>query len=341
MKKIKVEDAVGMALAHDVTEITRGCFKGRAFSKGHVIRKSDLDHLKRLGKHHIYALEIKPGHIHEDEAAELLADAFCGENVGYSDGPAEGKIMLEAQVDGILKVDIKALERINMLGDVMCATRHTNSLVRKGQAVAGTRAIPLTIDSGVVDQAVSIASECNGILEVKAMRAAHAGIVITGNEVYEGVIKDEFEPILRRKLDNLGCTVAGAEFAPDNEKIIGESIGRLLEQGADLILTTGGMSVDPDDVTRMGISLAADSVKTYGTPVLPGAMFLIARAGDVPILGIPACGIFHEATVLDLLLPRVLAGEQIGRKEVAALGHGGLCLNCKKCRYPDCPFGKG
>lgn len=339
-KTIKLEDAVGQVLAHDLTEVRRGEFKGRAFKKGHVIRQSDLCHLQRLGKRHIFVLELEPGYMHENDAAVALADAFCGEGVVREAEPREGKLNLLAAWDGLLRVAVSRLTRINLLGEVMCASRHTDTLVQKGDIVAGTRAIPLAVKTELVHEAITLARDAGGILQVLPLRKAQTGLVITGSEVFTRLIKDQFEPILREKIDRLGSTVLGASFAPDEPAAISMQIRHWLSAGADLILTTGGMSVDPDDVTREGIRLAGGRAEFYGAPVLPGAMLMIADIGGTPVVGVPACGLYHKTTILDLVLPRILAGEKLSRKHLARMGHGGLCLNCPKCLFPKCPFGK-
>ena len=337
---IPVEQAVGKILPHDVTEIRPGNFKGRAFKKGHIIRPEDIDHLKRLGKEHIYVLDLGPGDIHENEAALILAQALAGQGVTPSGEPVEGKINLIAAQDGLLKIDRDALLRFNMVGEVMCATLHSNTPAKKGEQVAGTRLIPLLTRRTLVEEAAGIARNADGLIQVLPLRQAKAGLVITGNEVYSGRIRDAFEPVLREKLTGLGSEVVKVAFAPDEvERIAGEITG-CLEAGADLIITSGGMSVDPDDVTRQGIAAAGATDLVYGTPVLPGAMFLVAYLNEVPVLGLPACGMFHKITVFDLVLPRILAGEKIGRRQLAELGHGGLCRQCKACVYPSCGFGK-
>jgi hypothetical protein len=339
-KTVKIEDAIGLVLGHDVTEIRKDVFKGRAFKKGHRIESADICHFQRLGKEHIFVLEIDENHLHENDAAMAMAKAFCGAGVGFEGEPKEGKLNLIAQRNGLLKVAVDALIDINLLGDVMCASRHSNTLVRAGDVVAGTRAIPLTIAKAVVDEAVRIAESHEGLFEVKALRRARTGLVITGNEVFTRLIEDRFEEVLRKKIDRIGSTVIGVAFTPDNPSRIASEIQRLITQGADLILTTGGMSVDPDDLTRDGIREAGGSAEFYGAPVLPGAMFMMADIDGVPILGIPACGLYHQTTILDLILPRILTGERLNRRDIAQMGHGGLCLNCSECRFPHCPFGK-
>lgn len=339
-KTVKVADAVGMVLAHDMTEIRPGEFKGRAFKKGHVVREEDVARLKRMGKEHIYVLDIQPGYLHEDEAAAMMADAFCGAGVAGAGEPKEGKVELVAKHTGLLKVEVDAMTRVNLLGEIMCASRHTNTTVCEGTVVAATRAIPLVVAAQPVEKAVEIGRGCDGIFKVLPFRKARAGLLITGNEVYNHLIEDRFEAVFRKKITAIGSEVVAVAFAPDDSGIIEKEIRRLIADGADLILTSGGMSVDPDDVTRQGIRQVGGELALYGAPVLPGAMFMLSYVGGVPILGVPACGMYHAVTILDLVLPRVLAGEVLTREDIARLGHGGLCLYCKTCRYPVCPFGK-
>ena len=383
IKTVPVTEAVGMVIAHDITEIIPGKFKGRAFKKGHIVREGDVCHLQRLGKENLFILEIKEDEMHENDAAYAIAKALAGSGVKLDGEPREGKINLVAERDGLLKVDREALFKFNMLGEVMCATVHNNSVVKKGQVVAGTRAIPLVVKKSLIKEAVKIAEDAkdkippyppltkggwgdytnSGVIEVKEMRKPKAGIVITGNEVYYGRVKDAFGPVITKKIMSLDGEVVGIYFAPDDAKYIEDRIKELIAAGADLIITTGGMSVDPDDVTRFAIRNIGVDELSYGTPVLPGAMFLIAyikrvqssefrvkneedsglqtqNSELIPILGIPACGMYSNITVFDIILPRVLARERIGREELAELGHGGLCLKCSECRYPVCPFGK-
>jgi molybdenum cofactor synthesis domain-containing protein len=214
-------------------------------------------------------------------------------------------------------------------------------VVKSGEVVAATRAIPLIIRSQVIEQAEHLAEKHQGLVQIKPLKKAQVGIIITGNEVFTGLIKDRFEPVLRKKLAGFACTTVGVALAPDDRNVIAGAIRGFLEAGADIILTTGGMSVDPDDVTRLAIRQAGAKKFVYGASVIPGAMFMVAYIDDIPVLGVPACGIYHEVTILDLVLPRILAGERLTRKDIAALGHGGLCLNCHQCHYPNCSFGKG
>lgn len=384
VKKLPVTKAVGTVLAHDITEIRPGEFKGRAFRKGHIIRKEDVCHLQRLGKENLFVLNIAEDEMHEDDAAYALANALMGEGVKIKGEPKEGKINIIAGADGLLKINRDALLAFNMLGDVMCATLHNNMVVKKGRTVAGTRAIPLVVKKQVVEEAVRIAGNSKignpksgmnrgSVISVIKMRKPKAGVVITGNEVYYGRIKDAFAPIITNKIKAVGGEIVGTYYAPDDESFIETRLKELINAGADLLITTGGMSVDPDDVTRFAIRNLGATDITYGSAVLPGAMFLVAyvakikeqgaegltteakdngrmaendsslsalSSSPVPILGIPACGMYARTTIFDLILPRVLAGEKIGRRELAELGHGGFCMKCEECRYPVCPFGK-
>jgi molybdopterin biosynthesis enzyme len=339
-QQIPVEQAVGMVLPHDITEIVPGKCKGRAFRKGHVIRPEDVEHLRRLGKEHVYVLELTETEIHENEAALLLAAALVGGGVEYSDDVNEGKVSITAAHDGLLRINKEALFRFNLLGEVSCSTLHDCTPVKKGEQVAAVRLIPLVGERKLVAEAAAAAETAGKIVRVLPLSNIKAGLVITGSEVFHGRIEDKFEAVLRGKLTALGSEVVRVGFAPDDAALIAAEIRLCLEAGAELIITSGGMSVDPDDVTRKGIRDAGAEDIVYGTPVLPGAMFLVGRIGSVPVIGLPACGMFHKITVFDLVLPRILTGEHLSREDVAAMGHGGLCRNCAICHYPVCNFGK-
>lgn len=339
-KTINVDDAVGSVLAHDITEIRPGQYKGSAFKKGQVLRQEDLEHLKRLGKEHLFVLEIGPDEVHEDDAAIRLARALSGQGIVFDENPSEGKIALRSAYRGLLKVNVQALTELNMVEHISCSSRHNNLLVDEDETVAATRAIPLIIDDASLKKAESIGKQTEGIFSVKRLSQPDTGLIITGNEVYSGRTEDKFEAIIKNKLEYFNCPLKETTFLPDDKERISQEITAFIEKGYGLILVTGGMSVDPDDVTRMAIAEAGAQDVLYGTPVLPGAMFLYGRFGEIPVMGLPACVIFYRATILDLVFPRVLAGEEITREDIASMAHGGLCLNCKECRYPVCPFGK-
>lgn len=341
LKIINVEDAVGTRLAHDITEIRPGEFKGAAFRQGHEVCNEDICHLQKLGKNHLYLIDLEADEIHENQAAAILAAALSGAGITWENNPREGKIGLHAAIDGLLNIDTAALAAFNMVDEVMCATLHSHTLVRQGQLVAATRAIPLVMKRAPIERAAAIAAQNSGVVSVRALKKAKVGLIVTGSEVYHGLIQDKFAPILNAKVTDLGSEVAATIFAPDDEERIAAAIRQHIADGCDLLLLSGGMSVDPDDVTRKAIRKAGAQEVHYGAAALPGAMFLTAYIGDIPLLGVPACGLHHKITVLDLMLPRILAGEKIGKKELAFIGHGGLCQDCPECSYPHCPFGKG
>lgn len=340
LKSVPVEDAVGMVIPHDITEIVKDVKKGTAFKKGHIIKVQDIAHLKRLGKDNIYVITLGSDDVHENEAASLLAAVLVGDNVSYSDNPDEGKITLKAGCDGLLRINKEALFSFNMLGVVMCSTLHDNTPVKQGETIAGTRLIPLVCKRGTIAKAAEIAESSSPIVSVLPLRKVKVGLVITGNEVFYGRIEDRFEEVLKQKIDALDSQLTIVKKTPDDIEHIAAEIKNCIDSGVDLVITSGGMSVDPDDVTREAIIRAGATDAVYGTPVLPGAMFLSGTIGGTPVLGLPACGMYHKITVFDLVLPRVLTGEKIGRKEFAELGHGGLCRNCKNCQYPVCNFGR-
>jgi len=341
IKTIKLKDAVGMKLAHDITEIRPGEFKGAAFHKGHTVCNEDLCRLQKLGKNHLYLIDLEADEIHENEAAAIMAQALAGEGVVWKNEPREGKIGLKADRDGLLIVNVAALTAFNMIEEVMCATLHNHRLVKAGELVAATRAIPLIMKRVPIERAAAIAGQNGGVVSVRPLQKKKAGLLITGNEVYHGLIEDRFAPILTQKLTDLNCEVGHISFTPDDTEIIRQTIRTHIKRGCDLILLSGGMSVDPDDVTRKGIRLAGADEIHYGAAALPGAMFMVAYIGKIPLIGVPACGLHHRITVLDLVLPRILSREKIGKKELAFLGHGGLCQDCPECTYPHCAFGKG
>jgi molybdenum cofactor synthesis domain-containing protein len=340
MTKINVQEAVGTHLAHDITEIRPGEFKGPSFRRGHKVREEDVCRLMRLGKRHLYILDLGADQIHEDDAVVELATALAGPGITFDREPREGKLQLAAAYTGLLKIATDALVAFNMIPDVMCAALHNNVPVSRGQIVAGTRAIPLVIERQVLDRAVAWATEQAPIFSVKVYHRKKVRLIITGNEVFDGLIDDRFEVIVKEKLTTFGASLQETVILPDDPDRIAETVRRFAAADTDMIITTGGMSVDPDDVTRHGIRLAGVDTLHYGAAVLPGAMFQLAYKGTLPIVGIPACGLYHKTTIFDLVLPRLLAGEVLDERDLARFAVGGLCLNCPVCRYPACPMGK-
>lgn len=340
MTKIKVEEAIGTRLAHDITEVRPGEYKGASFRRGYKVQASDVCRLMRLGKRHLYVLDLDASQVHEDDAVVELATALAGPGVTFGREPQEGKLQLTAAYTGLFKVNTEALVDFNQIPDVMCAALHNNVPVHRGQILAGTRAIPLVIDRTVLDRAVALADQRGPIFCVKTYHRRNVRLVVTGSEVYDGLIEDRFEAIVRRKLAAFGATLRETVILPDDTERIADTVRRFAAADTDMIITTGGMSVDPDDVTRHGIRQAGADTVYYGAAVLPGAMFQLAYKEDLPIVGIPACGLYHQTTVFDLVLPRLLAGERMDDRDLARFAVGGLCLNCPECRYPACPMGK-
>ncbi|WP_022668017.1 molybdopterin-binding protein [Desulfospira joergensenii] len=339
-KTIPVEEAVGTTLAHDMTQIIPGKFKGPAFKKGHKIESSDVCRLMRMGKNHLYVLDLEEGQVHEDDAVYELASALAGPGVIFSGSPSEGKLELRAAYPGLFKVNVEGLTQFNMTQDVVCASIHNNTAVENGQSLAATRAIPLVIQQEELDRATAIARENYPVFSVQMFNPLKIRLIITGNEVYKGLIKDRFREIVEKKAAALGASLEESVILPDDRDRIASQVKTFLEKDTDLIITTGGMSVDPDDVTRAGIEDAGFDEVHYSAAVLPGAMFLLGYRGDKAVMGLPACGLYHRITVFDLIFPRIMAGEHPGKKDLATLCHGGLCLNCPTCRFPACSFGK-
>lgn len=339
MKSVSVEEALGMVLCHDLTQIVPGEFHGVAFKKGHVITEEDIPKMLDIGKRKIYVWEMQEGIVHENEAGERMARAAAGKGILFTE-PSEGKVKLLAKCNGLLKVNYTILEKINTIDESMIATLHTDIVVKKGSVVAGTRIIPLFIDKVKIEQIEKVCKEEGPIIWVEPLKTMKVGIITTGSEVYTGRIADKFGPIIKDKIDEIGSKFIKQIFVSDSVSMIEDAINELLASGAEMIVVTGGMSVDPDDVTPAGIREAGATIISYGAPVLPGAMFLIAYKNDVPILGLPGCVMYNKRTVFDLILPRIAAGEKIKREDITKLGHGGMCLDCEVCNFPNCSFGK-
>ena len=340
MKLIRTEDAVGHVLCHDMTQIIKDQYKDARFRKGHIVTEADIPVLLSMGKENLYVWELTPGMLHEDEGAARLAALCRNEHMTLSGPPKEGKLELLAACGGLFQVDSKRLTAVNSVGDVMIATRHGNTAVRKGDKLAGTRVIPLIIPEETLKQAEDAAGDAP-LLSLTPWKLRTAALVVTGSEVKKGLIADTFSPVVEEKLAAFGVEVLAKTCPGDGVEAVAEAIGQMRGTGAELILCTGGMSVDPDDNTPGGIKASGARIVGYGAPVLPGAMFLLGYFEDgVPVLGLPGCVMYAGATVFDLVLPRILAGVEITRADLASMGEGGLCLGCKPCTYPNCGFGK-
>lgn len=339
MKKVRVEDAIGMVVAHDLTKIVPGEFKGARFKKGHIIEAKDIEELKSMGKNHVYIMELKEDTIHEDEAAIEIGEAIKGENT-YFNPPSEGKVNLTASSEGILKIKKELLYRINEIPNVVVSTLHNNAVVKKDKIIAAAKVTPLVIEKKYIEELQQLLKGKDGIIEIRPFIAKKVGIIITGTEVFNGTIQDKFAPVIKDKVEQFGCNVKEVLFAPDDLQLISNAINTCKESGCDLIICSGGMSVDADDITPVAIEKAASEVITYGSPVIPGAMFMLAYDDKRALIGLPACGMFVKVTVFDILLPRIIANDKITKRDISELSHGGLCMRCETCNYPICPFGK-
>lgn len=337
-KTVKVEDAVGMVLGQDITQIVPGCYKGPVFRKGHIIQEKDIPHLKDIGRENIYSIELSAGQLHENDAAARIGEAIRGFGVKCSSA-SEGSVKLVAETNGLLKIDREAVIEVNYSEEIVVSTKHSNMVVEPGQVVAVAKIIPLVIDEKSV-QAVENLVRQRDIVRVQPMARLRVASIITGNEVYFGRIEDKYGSVIRTKIKEYGAADAGVIYHPDESELINKSILAFKDLGVDVIIACGGMSVDPDDVTPEAIRATGAEVVTYGIPVFPGAMFMLAYLENTVLIGLPACGIFSKTTVLDLVLPRILAGERLTKKEITSMGYGGLCYECKVCRFPHCPFGK-
>lgn len=341
LKAIPVEEAVGKKVVHDMTGIVPGESKGPVAKAGETLDVGDVCRLQRIGKYNVFDGSELPGDewVHENDAVKAFAKRMAGPGITYDPNPEEGKINFFAEEPGMLSIDLEALSRFNLTPDVMLATRHDGALMPKDKGVAGTRAIPLYISRDKFSRALTALGE-GPVLSIKPLRAAKVGILVTGTEVFQGLIDDKFIPIVSSKVIKLGCEVTETSIVPDEKEAITTAASSMLDAGCDLIVTTAGMSVDPDDVTRAGLVDAGLVDDLYGVPVLPGTMTLVGKLRNADIIGVPACALFYKTTAFDIILPRILAGQKLTRKDLAKLGEGGFCMGCKTCSFPKCPFGK-
>ncbi len=339
MRKLRVEDAVGQTLCHDMTAILDSGFKGVRFKRGHVITEADIPELKKIGKDHIYVWEPGADEVHEDDAALALTEAMCGDGVRFS-GPSEGKMTIKADRAGLFALDREALKAINMVDDYTVACIPGFTRVTEGQTLAGARIVPLVTKRRNVDAAVGLAKRAAPVMQVLPFRPLKTGVIITGSEVYYGRIQDAFEPIMREKLASYGAQVLGVTKCPDELETIIAAIDTFAAGGAELLLLTGGMSVDPDDLTPTAMRSCGARLIFQGVPMQPGNMLTMAQKGDMTLIGVPGASMHSKVTSLDVVLPRVFAGVPVTKTEMEAAGEGGLCMGCKDCTWPKCYFGR-
>lgn len=337
MKKIRVEDAVGMALCHDITAMRDG-FKGAAFRRGHIVTPEDIPALLDLGKRTVFVWEENAGEIHEEDAALRMAAMAPVEGAHYT-APSEGKVVLLADRRGMFRVDTALLREINTIGDLTITTLPDHYPVEAGARLASMRIVPLVTQESQIERAEAL---CSGrcLLGLRPYQQRRVGVIITGSEVYSGRIQDKFEPVVRAKMARYPATILGVVICDDEIDMILGAARRFLEQGADLLIFTGGMSVDPDDLTPGAIRRLGADIVTHGVPSQPGNMTLVAYLGQTAILGVPGAAISLPTTIFDVLLPQIFAGDRLTREELIRLGDGGLCQQCASCHYPNCTFGR-
>lgn len=339
MRKIRVEDAVGETLCHDMTGISAKGVKGVMFKRGHIIEQDDVPALLNIGKSHVFAWEPDADEVHEDDAALALAEVICGANIVFDKKPSEGKIQLNAAVDGLFCLNREALRKINSVPDYTVACLPNFSKVTKNQKLCGLRIVPLVTKRHNVEEAVRIANENAPIFSVLPYKPLKSGVIITGSEVYYGRIQDKFEPVMRKKLQGFGAETLGFTKCPDDLDMILNAVHSFKNQGAELILLTGGMSVDPDDLTPTAIRQSGAEIITQGVPMQPGNMLTMAELDGTILIGVPGASMHFPTTSLEVFLPRIFAGLKIKKEEIPGYGEGGLCMGCTECRYPICYFG--
>jgi molybdenum cofactor synthesis domain-containing protein len=339
LKKVKLDKAIGLAIGHDMTKVVPGKFKGPAFRRGHTIREEDLPELRLMGKEHIYVIEEEEGLVHEEEAALRIARAVSSPDMKLS-SPKEGKVNIVSGINGLLKLNKSLLKEINSIKDIVLATLHDNTICQPETIIAATKIVPLHIPEASLEAIEELCQKQGNVFQVIPLKKKKVGVIVTGNEVFNGLIEDKFGEIIQKKVEALGSVVNHLTVVPDDEEVIGQAINDMIARGSEVIFVAGGLSVDPDDVTVEGVEKSGADIISYGAPVMPGVMFLYAELKDVPILGAPGAVIFNPTTIIDIILPRVLADDKISREDIIEMGHGGLCLNCDGCTYPICPFGK-
>ena len=337
MKKVRIEDAVGMELCHDITEMRDG-FKGAVFKRGHVITEADLPKLLDVGKRTVFVWEENAGEIHEEEAALRMAAMAPVENIRKT-GPSEGKILYFAEAAGMWKVDTELLRKINSIGDLTICCLPNHYPVKKGDRLASMRIVPLVTKETQIIEAEKLCAE-KKLFDLRQYKHKKIGVIITGSEVYTGRIKDKFEPVVREKMKQYPSEIVGVTICDDDLDMIVDAARAYLQKGADFLIFTGGMSVDPDDLTPTAIRKLGADIITHGVPSQPGNMTLVAYLNEIPVLGVPGAAISLPTTIFDVLLPQIFAGDRLTKDELINLANGGLCQMCKACHWPNCSFGR-
>jgi len=339
LKKVKTEEAVGLVVGHDMTKTVPGVCDGPRFRRGDVIKQEDIPELLSMGKEHIYVIEKEEAQVHEEEAAIRIAKAVADENLIITD-PRQGRVNIKTTMCGLIKINKALLYEANAIQDVIVVTRHNNVICKEGEIVAGAKIIPLFTAEDNIKKLEELCKNGGEIVKVLPFLKKKVGLIITGNEIFKGRTEDKFSTIMHNKVEKLGAVITHEVIIPDDEDIIANAVLDMKNKDCEVIITCGGLSVDPDDVTVEGVQKSGANIIANGVPVMPGAMVLVAELGDVPILGAPGAAIYKKTTIIDILLPRLIAGDRITSRDVIELAHGGMCLECKNCVFPVCPFGK-
>ncbi len=337
MKKVNVENAVGLTLCHDITAMYDG-FKGPLFRRGHVITEADIPRMLDIGKKTVFVWEPASGEVHEEDAARRMAAAI-GAPLSHYEGPSEGKMVLRADCAGMLRVNTALLRRLNSIGDITITTLPDHYPVVPGSRLASMRIVPLVTQEAPIAELETLC-RTERLLDLLPYQTKKAGIIITGSEVYSGRIRDKFEAVARAKLAKYPCEILGAAICDDDLAMLTGAAKRFLDAGADVLIFSGGMSVDPDDLTPSAIRALGAEIVTHGVPSQPGNMTLVAYLGGVAVLGVPGAAISMPTTIFDVLLPQVFAGARFTKEELICLGEGGLCQQCSACHFPNCSFGR-
>lgn len=341
MRKVKIEDAIGLSIGHDMTRVIPGTFKGVAFKKGHIITEEDVIELKKIGKENVYLDTIPEGYMHEDDCAVRIASAIAEQDNFTFSEVSEGKINIISKVNGILKVNKEMLYNLNSIEHIAICTKFEDTPVKRGDVVASERIIPLYTKKENIEAVEETCKQGGKLINVVKYVPQEIQLIITGNEVFNGLIKDRFYEALKPKVESYGCKISSVVKAPDDKEYIKEKIKEAVESGADIVICTGGMSVDEDDITPIAIKEEADNIVVHGLPVQPGNMFLLSYKKNTPIIGVPGAVMYYKATIFDLVFPKLACKQKISKDYFINLGLGGLCDFCKVCHYPNCSFLKG
>lgn len=337
MKKVKVQDAIGMTLCHDITAMVDG-FKGAAFKRGHVITQEDIPRLLDIGKQHVFIWEENAGEIHEEDAARRLSQMTAVDGAHYG-SISEGKIQLFADQDGMFRVDKALLAAVNRIGDITITTLPDHYPVKAGDRLASMRIVPLVTEERQIAEAEALCAD-KQLYDLRPFKPLKVGIIITGSEIYHGRIKDKFERVARAKLAHYPAEILGVHVCDDELDMIVGAGRALLAEGAELLIFSGGMSVDPDDLTPSAIREMGAEIISYGVPSQPGNMTLVAYLDQAALLGVPGAAISRPTTMFDVLLPQIFCGDPLTKDDLIRLGEGGLCQMCDSCHFPNCTFGR-